>query len=177
MVEVFQTPGAPELWERAAKGEDGLWAEIFDGFGATVDWPSSSFYDRLARHYPDAKIILTTRDADKWFESTQNTIFKALDERLADTSVAWNRMAKLIVADMFDGRLHDRDHVISVYKAHNERVRRTIPAARLLDYQVSQGWEPLCKFLGVPVPATPFPRVNSTEEFQARIAPKIPDKS
>ena len=75
-----------------------------------------------------------------------------------------------LIGRLFDGRLHDRDHVIDVYLRHNAEVQRVIPPERLLVYEVAQGWGPLCAFLGAPEPAGPMPKVNSTEEFVGRIA-------
>jgi len=49
-------------------------------------------------------------------------------------------------------------------------VKREVPPERLLVYDTPQGWEPLCAFLGVPVPDVPFPKTNSTEEFRNRQA-------
>ena len=71
---------------------------------------------------------------------------------------------------LFGDRIHDRDFMIEAFKKHNAEVQRVIPAKRLLVYEASQGWGPLCKFLGVPIPETPFPRVNSREEMTAFMA-------
>lgn len=175
MIEIFGVPGLVEQWERAGRGEAVSWDAMFEGFEATVDWPSCSFYDVLAARYPAAKVILTLRDAGQWFESTQKTIFKDLEKAVEDTENPWARMVKRIIVDMFEGRIHDREHAIAAYNAHNERVRRTIPPERLLVYDVREGWEPLCRFLGEPVPAMPFPRANSAEDFPGiheRIAAK-----
>jgi hypothetical protein len=60
----------------------------------------------------------------------------------------------------FDGQLLDKAHCLRVFQQHNERVRRTVPAGRLLVYRVQEGWEPLCRFLGVDVPDEPFPHAN-----------------
>lgn len=167
MTEVFQIPAAPQQWLDAAEGRPVDWETVFEGYSATVDWPSATFYRQLADHYPQAKVILTERDADDWFDSTQATIF-ARDFSEVPNPV-WAEMAKRVVADLFDGRLHDREHVISVYRRHNDEVRRTIPADRLLVYQASQGWAPLCEFLGLPMPDSAPPKVNSREEFAARL--------
>ena len=70
----------------------------------------------------------------------------------------------------YKGDIHDRDHMVRVFKRHTEEVVATVPKDRLLVYEAGQGWEPLCEFLGVPVPATPYPRENTREEFQARVA-------
>jgi hypothetical protein len=166
MMEVFGAAGHFDLWRRAAEGEATDWPALFDGFGCTVDWPSAEFYAELAELYPDAKVVLTTRDANSWFKSTQATIFA--DANFQGAPPGFAAMATALIAGKFDGRLHDRDHCIAVYDKHNAQVRAAIPADRLLEYQAGQGWEPLCDFLGLPVPEAPYPKVNSTEEFVAR---------
>lgn len=62
--------------------------------------------------------------------------------------------------------LHDKERIKSLYVAHNEWVKQHIPADRLLIMEIGEGWDRLCAFLDKPVPSEPFPRVNSTEEFQ-----------
>lgn len=166
MMEVFAAPQTIDTWRRAGLGETVDWDALFEGFGAAVDWPAAEFYDQLAVKYPDAKIILTTREAEGWFKSTQATIFA--DTVASGGPPGFGEMIAAVVGSKFDGRLHDRDHCIAVYEAHNARVRASIPADRLLEYQSGQGWEPLCAFLGVPVPDAPYPKVNSTEEFVQR---------
>lgn len=163
MVEVFKNPQAPRWWVEAAEGRPD-WERIFEGYAATVDWPNATFYAELADHYPDAKVILTERDPEAWFRSTQQTIFA---EGSSPPVADFGEMNEKVIRRLFGGRMHDHDHVIDVYQRHNAEVRRRIPAERLLVYQVAQGWEPLCAFLGVDIPETPMPKVNSTEEFQA----------
>jgi hypothetical protein len=163
MTEVFKNPQAPRWWIEAADGRPD-WERIFEGYRSTVDWPNATFYAELADRYPEAKVILTERDPESWFRSTQATIFRdATRPPIADFA----EMNEKVIRRLFGSRMHDHDHVIDVYLRHNEEVRRRIPAERLLVYQVAEGWEPLCAFLGVEVPATPMPKVNSTEEFQA----------
>jgi hypothetical protein len=169
MVEVFKNPAAPDMWyEAALDPANADWATIFRGYNATVDWPNATYYKELADAYPDAKVILTERDPDVWFDSTQATIF--MDRGTPDPAAAFPRMVRKVVYDLFDGRIHDRDHAISVYLAHNAQVRETIAPDRLLVYEVAQGWAPLCDFLGLPVPADAMPKVNSREEFAAMMA-------
>ncbi|HEY5070754.1 MAG TPA: sulfotransferase [Caulobacteraceae bacterium] len=167
MFEVFQKPEAPAQWEAVADGHGPPWEEIFEGFTATVDWPSATYYRELAEAYPKAKVILTRRDPQAWYASTQATIF-ARDFTMPTN--LFERMVMKTVGAMFDLEMHDRDWVISVYERHNAEVRRLIAAERLLDFEVAEGWGPLCAFLGVPVPDFPMPKVNSTEEFRARLA-------
>ena len=167
MYEVFQNPAAPGYWEAAADGQPMDWGTVFAGFGATVDWPSATFYETLASAYPDAKVILTERDPEAWWKSTQATIFN-WDAPGAAIPEPFLRMVQKVVGALFDQRIHDHDHVISVFKRHNARVREVIPPERLLVYEIADGWAPLCDFLGVPAPDGPMPKVNTTEEFQAR---------
>lgn len=169
MVEVFKDPKAPGYWEDAADGKPVDWETVFAGYRSTVDWPSATFYEDLARAYPQAKVILTVRDPEDWFASTQATIFA--DMPPDDTDHPLGRMALKVVADLFDRRLHDKQKVISVYEAHNARVREVIAPERLLVYEVAEGWGPLCRFLGVAEPGGPMPKVNSTAEFRNHAAP------
>ena len=73
-----------------------------------------------------------------------------------------------IVQQTFDGRMDDRDHAIAVFRRHIAEVQSTIAPDRLLTYRASDGWDPLCRFLSVPVPSTAFPRTNTTEAFNAK---------
>lgn len=165
MMEVFGIPAAPAQWSAAADGQPVNWDEVFEGFGATVDWPSAEFYAELMDYYPDAKVILTTRPSEAWFKSTQATIFAETTHEGAPPQ--FTEMIAKVIGRKFDGRLHDRDHCIAVYEAHNDKVRRTVPPERLLEFNAADGWAPLCAFLGLPVPDAPYPNVNSTEQFQA----------
>ena len=166
MVEVFKNPQAPTWWLEAADHKSD-WRKIFDGYSATVDWPGATFYAELADAYPDAKVILTERDPEAWFASTQATIFP--NATPPDVDAPFPQMFRKVIGALFDNRMREHDHVIDVFKRHNAEVRRRIAPARLLVYEVAQGWEPLCKFLGVPVPSTPMPKENSKEEFGKRI--------
>ena len=170
MVEVFKNPLAPDLWSAAADDPAKAdWGRIFEGYNATVDWPNATFYRELAEAYPEAKVILTERDPDQWFESTQATIFARMPDGPGATE-PFPRMLGKVICELFDYRMHDREHCISVFKAHNAKVRQVIPAERLLVYEVAQGWGPLCGFLGVPEPTEAMPKVNSRDEFAAMIA-------
>jgi hypothetical protein len=172
MVEVFKNPDAPNWWyEAALDPANADWARIFQGYNSTVDWPNATFYKELAAAYPDAKVILTERDPDDWFESTQATIFA--EREGMDPSAPFPRMIGKVIFELFDGRMHDKDHLIAVYRAHNAEVRAVIPPDRLLVYHVADGWRPLCDFLGVQVPDGETPKVNSREEFGAHIAVEV----
>jgi hypothetical protein len=172
MVEVFKNPAAPDMWSAAADDPAHAdWGKIFEGYDSTVDWPNATFYKELADAYPAAKIVHTERDPDEWYASTQATIFK--DRGAPDPNNPFERMIGKVIVPLFDGRLSDKDRLISVYKAHNAKVRETIPPERLLVYHVADGWAPLCDFLGVPIPEGATPKVNSREEFAKEIATQV----
>lgn len=137
------------------------------GCRSTVDWPGTYFWRRLVDRHPRAKVLLTVRDPEKWYDSAYRTIFQAATApRPAGDMAPAVEMAHAVVWDgTFDGRFADRDFAIGVFERHNEEVRRTVPADRLLEFEVSQGWEPLCDFLGRPVPDGPFPRLNDAQAF------------
>lgn len=165
MSEVFNTPEVWPLWERVYEGHPPQWDRIFNGYGATVDVPSNQFYQELAAYYPHANVILTVRDTESWYASMQATLLSdAVREHVGETPIA--PLIKKTGLHTSDPRTRDRDHMIGWYQRHNAQVRRTIPAERLLVYAIGEGWEPLCDFLGVPVPDAPFPHVNSTEDFR-----------
>jgi len=172
MFEVRDKP--PELahWQRVAKGEAMDWDTVFAGYRSQVDWPGARVWRELAAFYPNAKVILSVRPADAWFDSVQATIAPFMRNRasLEDAHLrAMGEMAhELIVQQVFDDRLDDRAHAIGVYERHIEEVQQTIPADRLLTIDVADGWEPLCTFLGVPVPGTPFPKTNSSQDFNRK---------
>jgi len=173
MMEVFPRPQHVPVWHAAGRGEKVDWNALFEGFNATVDWPSSRFWRELSQAYPKAKVILTPRPAEAWYKSFKETIVEyALAGGLPPEGHprrAWSEMVHLIITEQtFHNRLDDKRAVIAAYEAHNAEVRRTIPKERLLEFDVAQGWEPLCRFLGAPLPATPFPKTNSTVEFQDR---------
>jgi hypothetical protein len=164
MVEVFAHPESAGLWIEAAKGRPD-WEAIFAGYQSVVDYPGAQFWRELTTYYPNAKVLHTVRDPDQWFESTQATIFSPEGpvRRPSSMTEFFN-----IFLNSFGGHLHDRKYMTDHFRDHTRRVTETIPPERLLIYQVSQGWGPLCEFLGVPVPGEPFPSQNSRAEFIAR---------
>ncbi|MDZ7668917.1 MAG: sulfotransferase [Gammaproteobacteria bacterium] len=172
MYELLRQPGHVELWHQATRGDPVDWHALFQGYRATVDWPSCNFWEVQLEQFPDARIVLSERDPERWYDSVMNTIYPgSLQRRESDDPAdrAWADMAfELIWDGTFHGRIEDREHAIDVYLAHNDYVKSHVPPDRLLVFEASQGWEPLCGFLGRPVPDEPYPRVNTTEEFQAR---------
>ena len=157
-------PRGPEHWQKwidAASG-NADWDSIFAGFESTVDFPSCSSYKALAAHYPDAKVVLTVRDPERWFESTQETIFEPhWIEYLRKAEMG--KFIQSTINDYLQDRMHDKEHLIRRFREHIEDVQNSIPASRLLVFEVKEGWGPLCEFLERPVPDTDFPFINDTE--------------
>ncbi len=168
MAELMMNPERTPLWIAAADGKPD-WDAVFEGYSSTTDYPACLYWRELAAKYPDAKLILTKRDKEKWFESTQATIFsEAMSARIRGTPVE-PFFEKTIWKDL-GARVHDRAFMISYFEKHNAAVEAGVAKKRLLVYDVAQGWEPLCEFLGVTRPDAPFPKVNSREEMQARMS-------
>jgi len=173
MMEVFGKPEHIALWQDAADDKPVDWEAVFEGYNSAVDWPVCYFWRELAALYPDAKIILTLRDPDKWYDSAIATIFKGMMHMPAEMKDPHGLMVrKLILENTFGGDLSDRTHAISVFEKHNQTVIDSLPAERLLVFEASQGWGPLCEFLEVPIPDESYPNSNSTEDFQKRFKDK-----
>jgi hypothetical protein len=162
MAEVMLNPSHMQLWTDAADG-NADWERIFDGYAAGVDYPVCAFWRELAEYYPSAKVLLSVRDAERWFESTQATIFSPRFREWAQGTPFGVMGEKIVYAD-FGDRIEDRDFMVGYFERRVAEIKTAIPVDRLLVHEVQQGWAPLCEFLDVPVPDKPFPRVNSREE-------------
>ena len=173
MLEVFRHMEHVPLWKAATGGEMPNWDALFTGYKATVDWPAAAFWSEIAQAYPDALVLLSVRDSDAWWKSAHGTIFsEALHSRLGSSPIG--SMVGPLLASRFTPALGDRAACIAAYERHNADVRRRVPSSRLIEWRPEEGWAPICAALGVPVPSEPFPRVNTTEEFQERIAQPDP---
>ena len=170
MTEVMANPSQPAFWEAHATGLDVDWAEVFADYQAQVDFPGASVWHELTIAFPDAKVIHTERPVDEWWASYSKTINKFwINQDALDlpppVAAIFLTMRHLLVDGVFGGT--DRDACVKAYKRNNEKVRDTVPADRLLVFTPTDGWEPLCRFLGVSVPGTAFPRSNARDEFWA----------
>ena len=170
---LHRMPEQVPLWCQAVAGRPD-WDAIYRGYGSAVDWPTAGFCRELYAAYPSAKFILTVRDTGRWVESFSHTIYRLLAsrDRVPAEMVDWLDMAKAVIerTGFPDGL--DEAGLASAFDAHNEAVRAVIPASQLLKFDVKQGWQPLSDFLGLPVPAEPFPRSNARTEFWDRVTGK-----
>jgi hypothetical protein len=147
------------------------WDAIFDGFVATVDYPTCTYWRELADHYPEAKVILSDRDADGWYASIRETIFSPASVAGYQKSPIAEFMHGAVIGAFVD-HLDDRDWMMDYFDRWRADVIAGCPPERLLVHRASEGWEPLCRFLGVPVPAEPYPRINRKDDMKSRLETK-----
>jgi hypothetical protein len=167
MKEVMMQPAHLQAWHEFAVGKTSRmdWEWLFSDYTATVDCPVCMYYDELMEVFPDARVVLTVRDPQQWWKSFNRLMSTVNKARLFCFLVPKLRKIaqftdKIIIQDVFGGRL-EKEHCISIFERHNDTVRKVVPEDRLLEYDVRQGWKPLCEFLGVPVPAKKFPHLNA----------------
>src|SRR5437868_1353903 len=166
MIEVFASPEHVPQWHQAVLGNMPDWGELFAGYGAAVDWPAATFWQQQSEAFPDSLILLSTRDSAGWWRSCDNTIFQVFRSADQNMPPEWTAMVKDLFRQ-FAGDSLDEASAIASYERHNDHVRATAPPDRLLEWHPGDGWEPICRALGVDVPEDPFPHVNTTEEFRA----------
>ena len=175
MEEVMRRPSHARAWADVAEGRDVDWRVLFDGYGSSVDFPASVVWERLVAEFPEARVLHNCRAADAWYDSTAETIARSHDHvvpwlrRVPVVERPFAMSDRLIWDGLFDGAFDDRDHAIEVYEKWTAHVQATVPPDRLLLFDVADGWEPLCEFLGVPVPDEPFPRVNDRATMLFRL--------
>lgn len=160
--------GHVSRWLAITRGERADWDALFRGFRSTTDFPAAAYYRELAAHYRDAKVILTIRDAEAWYESVRGTLWP-LRRAIPMWFPPTRRLADLTDAVLWDGALHGefgRAHAVSTFERHVETVKAEIDPERLLVFDVREGWAPLCAFLGVPIPDVVFPHVNGTRHMR-----------
>lgn len=167
MTEVVENgPEQVPLWSNALNGSPD-WTACYAGFESAVDWPTAGFWRELAVAYPEARFILTQRSAESWADSFGETIYKLIGEpeKAPDFMRPWFDMCIGVIEKSGFPRGLDRQGLVDGFNAHIEAVKAGVPKDRLLVYEVKQGWEPLCAYLGKPVPDMSFPRTNNREDF------------
>lgn len=171
MKEVINRPEHLQAWaDFAERGRQGMdWHWLMQDYVAGVDWPICNYYQDLMAAFPDVKVLLTYREPEKWYASFLTLVrITAMTRRLALFVPMFRRMQIMVnkaVWHIFTD-VHDQAHCIEVYKRHVAEVKAQVPPERLLVFQVQEGWEPLCKFLNVPVPDEPFPHLNKRGDVQ-----------
>jgi hypothetical protein len=182
---LLTNPDQLHLWKTLEQTGTTDWDTLYKDYSASVDFPAYPWYKEHMERYPDAKVILTVRPFDGWYTSISNTVRKAgpqtLPEKLKMMSklltnprirnvVKCIKFVKHMLWEVqFEGRFEDKAFVESVFNKHIEDVKAHVPADRLLVYDVRDGWEPLCAFLGKPVPPEPLPHLNKKENFKTML--------
>lgn len=177
MIDLVRDPARLPHWRAAAAGARVDWTQTLDGWESTVDWPGCSFWEEMAETWPDAPVLLSVREPEVWYRSCLNSIHAAKEMALkgeleggsedAPDPEVIGMINDLIWNGTFGGRFLEKDYALEVFRSHNEDVQRKLPAERLLVYEIGEGWQPLCSFLGVPVPDGPMPHLNDTAAFRS----------
>jgi hypothetical protein len=167
-----------------ARREPIEWDAVFAGYRATVDFPAANFWAELAQAHPEAKVVLTVRDPNRWYDSAAGAFgsIPAIDASMAGGYVLSKAMGLLAprlwsaltaMQEMregegvtFDGSPEDRKRATQGFEEHVRGVKERVPPERLQVFEVKEGWGPLCAFLGVEVPeGEPFPHLYEGEQF------------
>jgi len=170
MFEVNANEEQKRMWRSFVRGGQHSFEQLFAGYGSCVDWPSAHYWRELIVAYPEAKVVLTYRTAESWWESFEQTIVPGIvaSQELESLGVA------LVGQQVFSGRFAERAHAIAVYEQNVADVRATIPPERLLVHKLGDGWQPLCAHLGVAVPTQPYPSRNTSADFHHTVLRNMP---
>lgn len=169
--EVSKNPGHTEIWNNAMEGKPVDWDMLFRSYQSAVEWPTVAFLSDVVQHFTEAKVVLTLRDPVSWYESVSTAIFDGLEMSAQNPDPIKRErsgmLRRLILKRTFSGRYWEKEYALEVYKRHNQQVLEIVPKERLLQFDVKDGWQPLCEFLQKSIPDEPFPWLNERTEFLA----------
>lgn len=167
MSEVFEQPEHIDIWNNAILGNMPDWQQFYRNYSATVDWPSAAFWKELLNEYPDALVLLSVRDSNEWWDSASQTIFNV--ENIPNSDKEKKSMIQNMFNFKFTPEYKEREKAIAAFEQHNQNVIDSVPSEKLLIWDISQGWEPICNALNIAVPNIPFPKVNTRQQWQERM--------
>ena len=169
MSEALAHPEHAPTWVAALAGEPPVWDDFLAGYVAGVDAPFSNCWRELATAYPDAPVLLSRRSsAEVWHRSMDATVLPRTREMLSrDDDDPMVPLFRVLFADLGTD-IDDREDLMAGYERWLEEVRAEVAPDRLVEWQPGDGWDPICRALGVPVPKLPFPHENSTADYLAR---------
>jgi len=168
MLEVLGDPDQVPGWIDAIEGRPVDWSALLVRYRAVVDWPGASFWRELSQANPGALVLLSVRDPEEWYRSATNTIFLTFDHMPPEVA-PWMDEVRKLLRDRFSDHFNDETAMIDAYTRHNTAVRAEVPGSRLLEWNLGDGWDPICERLRLPVPVEPFPVTNSTDEFREMV--------
>lgn len=187
--DLIANPKKLKHWQELENDGQTDFAQLFNGFAATVDFPGYPYYKILMKEYPNAKVILTKRNFEGWYESMSKTIWKSkqktifekiilrikmiFNERLRDVFKCIKFMRKTYLGKQFNNAFDSKSKAEKIFFAHIDEVTRHVPKKQLLIYEVADGWQPLCDFLGVQIPDESFPHLNKKENFRKMVKTMI----
>lgn len=172
MDEVYSHPDHVAVWRSALRGDSAGLGNVMEGYAATVDWPAGAFWRELSSLFPQALVVLTTREsAEAWWRSANATILEKNRQPASskDPLAVSSGMIEEMMSLRFTPDWNDRQSAMVAYERHNEAVLQAVSPDRLLVWKPDDGWEPLCRRLDLPVPQTAFPHMNSAREFRGRM--------
>ena len=185
MQHLFNNPDDIKYWVELFETGTTDFESMLDGFQSTVDIPGYLHYKKFLELYPDAKVVLSNRDPEEWYESAINTVYAVtpqtigqklgmlkkmiLSKRFRKISKAFMLVEKYLWKGHYQGKFKDKEHTLNIYRNFNQEVIDSVPADQLLLFDPKDGWEPLCNFLEVPVPNVPYPFKNKRKEFKEQI--------
>lgn len=170
MDEALNNPPQVALWQAYFAGRGVDIADLFAGYRAQLDWPGCHIWRESAARFPQAKVLHSVRPEEKWWASYSKTIGRLLTiyptiPMAPHVLAMMEAQSDFIVERTFASKPLDRETCLAAYRARQAEVVAAIPPERLLIFDVVQGWEPLCAFLGVAVPDQPFPHRNDSASF------------
>jgi hypothetical protein len=185
MKELLVHPENLHYWISLKETATTKWDELYNGYQATVDFPGYPWYKEHMKRYPDAKVILTVRPFEQWYSSIHSTIWQAgpktilqkltmlskllFNPRLRSVIKCVKFAKRTIFGVHLEGKFEDKSFAEKMFNKHIADVKAYVPADKLLVYDVSEGWAPLCKFLNAPVPKEPLPHLNKKENFKGML--------
>jgi Sulfotransferase domain len=169
MSEAFAHPEHARTWVAAIEGHPPVWEDFLAEYAAGVDAPFSNCWRDLAAAYPDAPVLLSHRgSAEVWQRSMGATVLPRTREMLMrNNDDPMVPLFRVLFADLFTDA-DDPEDVMAGYERWLVEVRGEIAPERLIEWQPGDGWERICRALGLPVPNLPFPHENSTADYVAR---------
>lgn len=183
MSEVLNKPQHLKFWSKLASEEISLeevdWHQTFEGYIAITDMPSAYFFESITKAFPDIKVVLTYRNERDWLTSYTRLMRSALHFELIRFLPPLNRLwpfAEKLHELLFGAAAVEKgkvrpEIVLKGYREHNRRVRQYFhnEGLELLEFNVEEGWLPLCNFLEMDIPSTRFPHRNSGGKGPAKI--------